>query len=66
MTRDEIAAGPHWEAQDLVSANDIATPHALNCMACRELAYVDIKTGLCRPCFRVWRFVNYPAKMEPK
>lgn len=26
------------------------------CAACTELALVDKETGLCRACWRVWRF----------
>jgi len=47
-----IEAGPIW--QDDTGEDGRVEPKL--CAACCEMGYVDKKTGLCRPCWRPWRF----------
>ena len=46
--KDEIAAGPKFAYEDDVVSRA--------CGACAAVDFIDRDTGLCRPCWRAWRF----------
>lgn len=37
-------------------------PHNLPCVACGEEGHRDVATGLCRPCWRGWRWSGEPGE----
>lgn len=50
--KEGIAAGPKFEA----ARDDSDEKGTLGCPACDEVAVFDKRTGLCRKCWRAWRF----------
>lgn len=67
---EQLTAGPRWvawtplgddgvtripepEARRLQFNGRISVPP---CCACCEVEWTDLETGLCRPCWRAWRF----------
>jgi hypothetical protein len=58
---EHIAAGPVWrEKLETVEMAGSPDPRTwMRCAACREpVRAVDETTGLCRPCWRTWRFAR--------
>lgn len=60
-TAKGIAAAPLWtDRWELDADGRQVRVDPARCV-CGELTYVDAATGLCRPCWRVWRFAGAPA-----
>ena len=64
--KDEIAAGPKWVAHiggipvdQAVDTNRLRTLTEQRCGCCMEFGGTDMTTGLCRPCWRAWRWSDY-------
>lgn len=53
--RELIAAGPQWEMAPPVEINGKQVHEEFKCV-CGATTWVDAKTGLCQPCWRIWRF----------
>lgn len=53
--RAQIAAGPKFED----------TPEPGLCLACGEEGDIDTDTGLCRPCWRAWRWSPTRERLNP-
>lgn len=51
--REQIAAGPRFT---LATTPDGKNAPAADCACCGWNDYLDRETGLCRACFRAWRF----------
>lgn len=59
--RDELAKGPKFEPETLVLTNPEGARTEIEdfvCETCGACAKRDKTTGLCRPCWRVWRFAQ--------